>query len=115
MEKKKKKTLTISSSFSKTLSPDSYGTSKKKSYLIEKKKSSFKKPFKTTKNWSSQPGTKSKPASKNVNRKHAEQQATKRFIHSEKKNFDNTKEKTPIFSRSRASSINSVALMAVLP
>ena len=103
MEKKKKKTLTISSSFSKKLAPDSYGTSKKKSYLIEKKKSSFKKPFKTTKNWSAQPGTKSKPVNKNFNRRHAEQQATKRFIHSEKKDFDNTKEKTPIKNKDQQS------------
>tara|TARA_Y100000817_G_C16445626_1_gene362747 strand:- start:46 stop:168 length:123 start_codon:yes stop_codon:yes gene_type:complete len=36
--KNKKKTLTISSSFSKKLDPASYNTSKKKSYLIEKKK-----------------------------------------------------------------------------
>jgi len=95
--KNKKKTLTISSSFSKKLDPASYSTSKKKSYLIEKKKESFKKPFKSTKNWSGQPaaGAKTKQTNRNFNRKFAEQQATKRFIHPEKKDFDKNREKTP--------------------
>ena len=97
--KDKKKTLTISSSFSKKLSPSSYKTDKKKSYVIEKKKTGFKKPFKSTKNWSPQHTTKTKTGNKNFNRKFAEQQATKRFIHSEKKDFDKTKEKGPIKSK----------------
>ena len=55
-DKNKKKTLTISSSFNKKFNPRFYGKNTKKSYLLEKKKTS-KVPFKP-KNWSSQPGTK---------------------------------------------------------
>ena len=92
--KNKKKTLTISSSFSKKFTPTTYGKSTKKSYLIEKKKN-VKSSFKSNKNWSSPQNLKDKQSNRNFNRKHVEQQATKRFIHSDKKDFTKTKEKTP--------------------
>ena len=38
---------------------------------------------------------KDKQSNRNFNRKYVEQQATKRFIHSDKKDFTKTKEKTP--------------------
>ena len=78
--KGKKKTLTISSSFNKKFTPNTYGKTAKKSYFIEKKKS-FKNP--------------SKSNNRNLNRKFAEQQATKRFIHTEKKDNEKNKEKNP--------------------
>ena len=93
-DRNKKKTLTISGSFNKKLKTDSYSSNKKKSFLIEKKKSNFKKPFKSTRPWPSQPGVKGKPNNRNFNRKFAEQQATKRFIHSDKKDSEKGKEKT---------------------
>ena len=93
-DRNKKKTLTISGSFNKKLKTDSYSSNKKKSFLIEKKKSNFKKPFKSTRPWPSQPGVKGKPNNRNFNRKFAEQQATKRFIHSDKKDSEKGKIKS---------------------
>ena len=49
---KNKKTLTISSSFTKKFNPSSYGKTSKKSYIVDKKKN-FKPPFKSNKNFSS--------------------------------------------------------------
>ena len=51
-DKNKKKTLTISSSFTKKFNPSSFGKTSKKSYVVEKKKN-VKPPFKSNKNFSS--------------------------------------------------------------
>ena len=94
--KNKKKTLTISSSFTK--GPASFTRSKieKKSFVPQKKKS-FKPNFKSGKTWPSQQLSKGKPNNRNLNRRFAEQEATKRFIGSDKKILDRDKarEKTP--------------------
>ena len=85
MDKDKKKTLTISSSFKKKIDTTSLSTSGKKSYSVEKKK-----PFKSNKSFG-------KPSSatninfnqnikkKNFARKFVEQQATKDFIKKDNK------------------------------
>ena len=79
-DKNKKKTLTISSSISKKFNPSTYGRNTKKSYVVDNKKSS-KPQFRANKNWSARPiNTKTSPNNRNLNRKYAEQQATKRFI-----------------------------------
>ena len=91
----KKKTLTISSSFTKKFNPSSYGKTSKKSYIVDRKKN-FKTPFKSNKNFPSNFGFKGNQNTKNFNRKFVEQQATKRFIRSDKNNkdeADRTKEK----------------------
>ena len=88
--KDKKKTLTISTSFSKGPSSLPRSRGEKKAFVIEKKKS-FKPSFKTQKSWPSQKLSKSKPNNKNFNRRFVEQQATKRFINSDKKTFDKDK------------------------
>ena len=88
--KDKKKTLTISTSFSKGSSTLPRSRGEKKAFVIEKKKS-FKPSFKTQKSWPSQKLSKSKPNNKNFNRRFVEQQATKRFINSDKKTFDKDK------------------------
>ena len=94
--KNKKKTLTISSSFTK--GPASFTRNKieKKSFVPQKKKS-FKPNFKSGKTWPSQQLSKGKPNNRNLNRRFAEQEATKRFIGSDKKILDRDKarEKTP--------------------
>tara|TARA_Y100000590_G_scaffold228180_1_gene257506 strand:+ start:1752 stop:3959 length:2208 start_codon:yes stop_codon:yes gene_type:complete len=90
--KNKKKTLTISSSFNKKISPSSYVKTTKKSYLVEKKKSS-KIPSRP-KPWSNQPKDLGKLGNRKFNRKFVEQQATKRFIHPDKKESDKVKERT---------------------
>ena len=64
--KNKKKTLTISSSFSKKFTPTTYGKSTKKSYLIEKKKN-VKSSFKSNKNWSSPQNLKDNQSNRNFN------------------------------------------------
>tara|TARA_B100000674_G_scaffold495740_1_gene523981 strand:+ start:1306 stop:3516 length:2211 start_codon:yes stop_codon:yes gene_type:complete len=93
-DKNKKKTLTISSSFTKKFNPSSYGKTSKKSYVVEKKKTT-KAPFKPNKNFSPNINFKSGQNNKNFNRKFVEQQATKRFIRSDKNKseVDKTKEK----------------------
>ena len=91
-DKNKKKTLTISSSFTKKLDPSSYGRTAKKSYVVDNKRSS-KPQFKTNKNWNNTLSRKSGPTSRNLNRKFAEQQATKRFIGSDQKRADKDKTK----------------------
>jgi len=65
--KNKKKTLTISSSFNKKISPSSYVKTTKKSYLVEKKKSS-KIPSRP-KPWSNQPKDLGKLGNRKFNRK----------------------------------------------
>jgi len=96
-DKNKKKTLTISSSFTKKLDPSSYGRNTKKSYVVDNKRSS-KPQFKTNKNWNNTLSRKSGPTSRNINRKFAEQQATKRFIHQDKNEIakGKQKEKAPV-------------------
>jgi len=91
-DKNKKKTLTISGSFNKKISPSSYVKTTKKSYFVEKKKSS--KITSRPKLWSKQPKDGGKLGKRKFNRKFVEQQATKRFIHSEKKETDKAKEKS---------------------
>ena len=94
MEKNKnrKRTLTISGSFNKKISPKQSG-SEKQSFLINKKKNNKNfiksgQPFP-----SSFPKDKFKPNKKNFSRKYAEQEATKRFIHSDAKDFGKNKNK----------------------
>ena len=94
-DKNKKKTLTISSSFTKKFNPSTYGKTSKKSYVVDKKKN-IKPQFKSNKNFSSNSGFKGSQNTRNFNRKFIEQQATKRFIRSDKNKkdeADRTKEK----------------------
>ncbi len=86
-DKNKKKTLTISSSFNKKFNPSSYGKTSKKSYIVDRKKN-FKTPFKSNKNTSSSFSSKNNQNTRNFNRKFVEQQATKRFIRSDKNKKD---------------------------
>ena len=97
-DKSKKKTLTISSSFSKRFNPSNYGKTAKKSYIIDKKKSS-KAPFRTNKNWTNQASPKDKSNNRNFNRKYVEQQATKRFIRSDQPDKDKIKTKSSTKSK----------------
>ena len=91
-DKNKKKTLTISSSFTKKIDQSSFNKSEKKVFYPDKKK--INKPIPKSKNFSNQPSNnKVNLNKKNFARKYAEQQATKRFIHSEPKKFDKNKEK----------------------
>ena len=65
-----------------------------KSYVVDKKK--IKPQFKSNKNFSSNSGFKGSQNTRNFNRKFIEQQATKRFIRSDKNKkdeADRTKEK----------------------
>ena len=94
-DKNKKKTLTISSSFTKKFNPSSFGKTSKKSYVVDKKKN-VKSPFKSNKNFSSNSAFKGSQNNRNFNRKFVEQQATKRFIRSDKNKkyeTDRTKDK----------------------
>ena len=88
MDKNKKKTLTISGSFGKKTPSQPDKHLGKKTFNIYKKKpqTSFSKKF-------SQNFVKpsDKPNRRNFSRKFAEQQATKRFIHSDSKNSFKTK------------------------
>jgi len=90
-DKNKKKTLTISGSFNKKISPSSYVKTTKKSYLVEKKKSP--KITSRPKPWPKQSKNGGKLGNRKFNRKFVEQQATKRFIHSDNKETDKVKEK----------------------
>ena len=85
MEKKKKRTLTISSDLKKKIDTQSISTSGKKSFSVDKKKS-FKqnKPFNRPNKQGSQ-GLKQETNKKNFARKFIEQQATKDFIKKENK------------------------------
>tara|TARA_B100001996_G_scaffold76822_1_gene56719 strand:- start:338 stop:2545 length:2208 start_codon:yes stop_codon:yes gene_type:complete len=116
-DKGKKKTLTISSSFSKKINPISYGRTTKKSYVVEKKKSS-RPQSKSNKNWSSPSNTRSSQNNKNFNRKYVEQQATKRFIRADqKKETDRAKDKNVVkdkdFQRKRQSKLTISTAMNV--
>ena len=98
--KNKKKTLTISGSFSKGPTSFSKNKSEKKSFFPQKKKS-FKPSFKSGKPWPSQPAGKGKTNNRNFNRKYVEQQATKRFIGSDQKAADKDKAKDKNFAKNR--------------
>jgi len=101
-DKNKKKTLTISSSFSKKVSQPSFHKTKteKKVFFPDKKKTN--KTFGKTKNFFNQTNNnKGGLNRKNFVRKYAEQQATKRFIHSEPKKFDKNKEKEKSFDKNK--------------
>ena len=92
-DKNKKKTLTISGSFNKKLGSSTYKNPAKKSFSVDTRKN-FKAAPKFDK-LSGKPtsATRGKPSRKNFNRKFAEQQATRRFIHTEPKEFDKSKER----------------------
>ena len=89
MEKNKKKTLTISGGIGRKISPQQTGgKQEKKVFNVYKKKPQgnfFKKPGQGF----VKPAE--KPNRKNFSRKYAEQQATKRFIHSDTKDSSKTK------------------------
>tara|TARA_Y100000590_G_scaffold197461_1_gene224250 strand:+ start:7713 stop:9911 length:2199 start_codon:yes stop_codon:yes gene_type:complete len=90
MEKNKKKTLTISGGIGKKISPPQTGKKpEKKAFNLYKKKpqgSFFKKPGQGFSKPTDKPSSR-----KNFSRKYAEQQATKRFIHSDSKDSPKTK------------------------
>ena len=98
--KDKKKTLTISSTFSRGTSSFSKNKTEKKSFIPQKRKS-FKPSLKSGKPWSSQAFGKGKPNSKNFNRRYVEQQATKRFIDSNQKVTDKDKTKEKISNKNK--------------
>ena len=82
--KNKKRTLTISGGLGKKTFPPSGAKSEKKTFNVYKKKpqgASFNKPNQS----SATTNKREKPSRKNFSRKYAEQQATKRFIHSDAK------------------------------
>ena len=83
-KKNKKKTLTISTNFSKKIDISSLGKGSKKSFSISKKK-----PFRPSKNNPNlnlgNPSNKQNFFKKNLNRKFIEQQATKAFIKKDEK------------------------------
>ena len=91
MDKNKKKTLTISGGVGKKISAPSNKPAEKKVFNVFKKKpqgnfikksnQGFNKPL-------------DKPSRKNFSRKYAEQQATKRFIHSDSRDSFKPKPKT---------------------
>ena len=92
VESKKKRTLTISTSFDKKkLSESNFRRGEKKVFIPEKKRF----PRNTTKNSNfNNPSTyKPNPNKKNFARKFAEQQATKRFIQPDQKKTEKAKEK----------------------
>ena len=92
VESKKKKTLTISTSFDKKkLGEANFRRGEKKVFIPEKKRF----PRNTTKsgNFINQSTHKLNPNKKNFARKFAEQQATKRFIQPDQKKNEKTKEK----------------------
>ena len=90
MEKNKKKTLTISGGIGKKISPPQTGKKpEKKAFNLNKKNpqgSFFKKPGQGFSKPTDKPSSR-----KNFSRKYAEQQATKRFIHSDSKDSPKTK------------------------
>ena len=92
VENKKKRTLTISTSFDKKkLGEPSFRPGEKKVYIPEKKKSTSN--FKKNKNFTNPGSQKIVINKKNFARKFAEQQATKRFIQPDQKKFEKNKEK----------------------
>ena len=92
-ENKKKKTLTISTSFDKKkLGEANFRRSEKKVFIPEKKKN-INKNFPRNKNFSNQNRPNVSLNKKNFARKFAEQQATKRFIQPEQKKSEKNREK----------------------
>ena len=91
VENKKKRTLTISTSFDKKkLGESSFRPGEKKVYIPEKKNT---RNFQKNKNFTNQGSQKIVINKKNFARKFAEQQATKRFIQPDQKKFEKNKEK----------------------
>ncbi len=92
VENKKKRTLTISTSFDKKkLAEPGIRSGEKKVYIPEKKK--FTKNFQKNKSFTNPGSQKIVLNKKNFARKFAEQQATKRFIQPDQKKFEKNKEK----------------------
>jgi len=89
-EKKKKKTLTISTGVTKKIDLSSLSSDGKKTFSIEKKV-----PFRSTRDNKSNPGSsafkKTTTIKKNVVRKFVEQQATKNFVKKDEKGPSKTK------------------------
>ena len=93
VENKKKKTLTISTSFDKKkLGGANFRNSEKKVFIPEKKKN-FSKNFSRNKNFLSPSSNSIGLNKKNFARKFAEQQATKRFIQPDQKKSEKNREK----------------------
>jgi len=99
-EKKKKKTLTISTGVTKKIDLSSLSSDGKKTFSIEKKA-----PFRSTRDNKSNPGSsafkKPTPIKKNVVRKFVEQQATKNFVKKDEKGPSKTKLKLDPLSAKR--------------
>ena len=92
VESKKKKTLTISTSFDKKkLGESNFRRGEKKVFIPEKKR--FPRNATNNGNFANQSNHKLNPNKKNFARKFAEQQATKRFIQPDQKKNERTKEK----------------------
>ena len=92
-ENKKKKTLTISTSFNKKkLNETNFRPKEKQSFIPEKKKNN--RTFPRNKNFLNKNTGNLNINKNNFARKFAEQQATKRFIHSDKKKTEKNKEKS---------------------
>ncbi len=92
VENKKKRTLTISTSFDKKkLVEPSLRPGEKKVYIPEKKKTT--RNFQNNKNFTNPGSQKTVINKKNFARKFAEQQATKRFIQPDHKKSEKNKEK----------------------
>ena len=92
VESKKKKTLTISTSFDKKkLGEANFRRGEKKVFIPEKKR--FPKNTTKSGNFINQSTHRLNPNKKNFARKFAEQQATKRFIQPDQKKNEKTKEK----------------------
>ena len=84
VENKKKKTLTISTSFNKKkLNETNFRPKEKQIFIPEKKKNN--RTFPRNKNFFNKNSGNLNVNKNNFARKFAEQQATKRFIHSDKK------------------------------
>ena len=93
VENKKKKTLTISTSFNKKkLNETNFRPKEKQIFIPEKKKNN--RTFPRNKNFFNKNSGNLNVNKNNFARKFAEQQATKRFIHSDKKKSEKNKEKS---------------------
>ena len=93
VENKKKKTLTISTSFNKKkLNETNFRPKEKQTFIPEKKKNN--RTFPRNKNFFNKNSGNLNVNKNNFARKFAEQQATKRFIHPDKKKPEKNKEKS---------------------
>ena len=93
VENKKKKTLTISTSFNKKkLNETNFRPKEKQTFIPEKKKNN--RTFPRNKNFFNKNSGNLNVNKNNFARKFAEQQATKRFIHPDKKKSEKNKEKS---------------------